>query len=747
MSDESTTYIAPEPKFGYPAGPKLDQQIKARHRRGQFWYVLLGASLIVSILALIALLYTIVNDAFGLAAVEYKNDPTRLVVEQQEKVMLADRDTVSSEDDRELAAGIMNDPYAIGFFGYAYYQQSSDNLTLLAVDGITPDAGNVEDGTYPLARPLFLYSDARVLENNQAANVFINYYLTHVNEEISDVGYFPLSAGRISQAQQTWKQANALDLPAGQWAAINPDGVGGSLSIAGSSTVYPLTQRMLERIKADGFVGDTSDESVGSTAGYRAFCVDGAADIAAGSRPMNQNEFASCRKIGRLPLEFAVGTDALAIVVSAQNDFLTAVTADELRLIFTTAQKWSDVNPNWPDQPIKRFIPGTDSGTLDFFVETVFPIALDELPQPTLVSILADNVSPGLGRRMESEQRFFADQLVFFSQEQWAEACDGATPYAGCTLPPRAKDSVLQLLNENVTEPNIVAVWKLVPSLLRRAAIEQEALEKYPAASLQFTSWVSTTFLRSPQSSTPELAGVRTAVLGSLWVVAITALVSFPLGVGAAIYLEEYATDNRLNRLIQTNISNLAGVPSIIYGMLGLAVFVRALEVITSGTAFGAVAAGATANGRTILSASLTLALLILPIIIISGQEALRSVPNSLRQGGMALGATQWQTIWSHVLPSALPGILTGTILSISRALGETAPLVVVGASTFITTDPTGPFAKFTTLPVQIYQWTSRPQPEFQNLAAAAIVVLLILLLSLNATAVLLRNRYARRAA
>jgi len=243
----------------------------------------------------------------------------------------------------------------------------------------------------------------------------------------------------------------------------------------------------------------------------------------------------------------------------------------------------------------------------------------------------------------------------------------------------------------------------------------------------------------------PELAGVRTAILGSLWVVFITAIIAFPIGVGAAIYLEEYATDNQLNRILQTNINNLAGVPSIIYGMLGLAVFVRALEGITSGALFGAVDASATGNGRTVLAAGLTLALLILPIIIISAQESLRSVPNSMRQGGMALGATKWQTIWAHVLPNAMPGILTGTILSISRTLGETAPLVVVGASTFITTDPTGPFSKFTTLPIQFYQWTSRPQPEFQNLAAAAIVVLLILLLTLNASAIYLRNRFARR--
>jgi phosphate transport system permease protein len=226
--------------------------------------------------------------------------------------------------------------------------------------------------------------------------------------------------------------------------------------------------------------------------------------------------------------------------------------------------------------------------------------------------------------------------------------------------------------------------------------------------------------------------------------------VAIPLGVGAAIYLEEYAamvgnpTLRRINEIIQTNINNLAGVPSIIYGILGLAIFVRALEPITSGTAFG-LADPTTANGRTILSAALTLALLILPLVIINSQEAIKAVPQSLRQAGMGLGATKWQTIWAHVLPNAVPGILTGTILSISRALGETAPLVVIGASTFITVDPTGPFSKFTTLPIQIFQWTARPQDTFRNIAAAAIIVLLILLLTLNAAAVLLRNRYSRR--
>jgi phosphate transport system permease protein len=242
---------------------------------------------------------------------------------------------------------------------------------------------------------------------------------------------------------------------------------------------------------------------------------------------------------------------------------------------------------------------------------------------------------------------------------------------------------------------------------------------------------------------------VRTAILGSLFTILTTIVVAFPIGVGAAIYLEEYARDNAngrswLNRLIQTNITNLAGVPSIIYGMLGLAIFVRALEPLTSGAIFGATDP-TTANGRTILSAGLTLALLVLPLLIINGQEAIRAVPNSLRQASYGLGATQWQTIWHHVLPNAVPGILTGTILAISRAIGETAPLVVIGASTYISFDPDGPFAKFTTLPIQIYQWTSRPQDEFRNIAAAAILVLLALLLTLNAAAIIMRNRYNRK--
>lgn len=342
---------------------------------------------------------------------------------------------------------------------------------------------------------------------------------------------------------------------------------------------------------------------------------------------------------------------------------------------------------------------------------------LATLPKEALIEILKDNVSAGLLRRFESEQ----------------------------PLAERAPEDIYALVLERVVAPQIVETWTLTESLTQRAAIEAQAAQ-IPNSVLEFRSWLTTDFISRPQNSEPQLAGVRTAILGSLWTIAITVLFAFPVGVAAAIYLEEYARDNGLNRIIQTNINNLAGVPSIIYGMLGLAIFVRLLEPITSGAALGAAGdAETTLNGRTILSAGLTLGLLVLPVVIISAQEAIRAVPRTLRQASFGLGATKWQTVWSHVLPNALPGILTGAILAVSRAIGETAPLVVVGASTFITFDPSGPFSRFTTLPAQIYQWSFRAQGEYRNLAAAAIVALVALLLSLNFTAIVLRNRFSRR--
>ena len=343
-------------------------------------------------------------------------------------------------------------------------------------------------------------------------------------------------------------------------------------------------------------------------------------------------------------------------------------------------------------------------------------IPLEKQTKEQLMGVLQGNISQGAYKKLEKDK-----------------------PFAK-----RNQGEVYDLVIDRIVKYKVEETWLLWDSLTNSAEIKASVPSEQSGTELRFVVWFNWDFLRRQQSSDPVLAGVRTAILGSLWTIGITILVAFPLGVMAAIYLEEYATDNWINRIIQTNINNLAGVPSIIYGILGLAIFVRILEPFTSGTLFG-VADPTTANGRTIMSAGLTLTLLVLPLIIINSQEAIRSVPGSLRNASYGIGATKWQTVWSHVLPNSMPGILTGTILAVSRALGETAPLVVIGASTVIFFDPQNAFSKFTTLPIQIYQWTSRPQDEFQFLAAAAIIVLLILLLSLNATAILLRNRFSRR--
>ena len=698
--------------------PDFEHNLPRRNRAAKGWQIALQASTIVGILVLIALLLNILDGAFGYVAVQNTVNPEALVAAVQAEQMLAASNTLASEDDEVLARGIAEDPMAIGFFGYAYYQDHADELRTLAVEGVVSTAETVDSGQYGLSRPLFLYSTAEIMQKPEVA-AYLNFYLDRVNQEIDDVGYFPLGDVALQVSMLSWMNAMGTDTANAEsvsWPVSSPQGLGGEVVAAGSSTVYPLSQRMAERFQEAGYQGVITNESTGSTAGFRAFCVEGTADIANASRPIRREEIELCDKIGRAPVEFRVGTDALAIVVSQENDFLTGVTTEQLQAIFATAETWSDVDPAWPDEPILRFIPGADSGTLDFFVEAVFDQDLADLPKATLVSILEANVSSGLFRRFESELPF----------------------------EDRSQEDVYQLVVERVVEPKVEDTWSLFDSILHRSEVLAEAVAAYPETEIRFASWINPQFIRSPQSTDPEKAGVRTAILGSLWTILITILFAFPLGVMAAIYLEEYAVDNRLNRLIRTNINNLAGVPSIIYGMLGLAVFVRALEPLTSGRLFGLVDP-TTANGRTILAAGLTLGLLILPLIIINAQEAIKAVPTSLRQAGMGLGATKWQTIWHHVLPNAMPGILTGTILAISRAIGETAPLVVVGASTFITVDPTNPFSKFTTLPIQIYQWTSRPQDEFRNIAAAAILVLLLLLLTLNASAVLLRNRFGKR--
>jgi phosphate transport system permease protein len=240
--------------------------------------------------------------------------------------------------------------------------------------------------------------------------------------------------------------------------------------------------------------------------------------------------------------------------------------------------------------------------------------------------------------------------------------------------------------------------------------------------------WVDLVLFFEPPSADPQIAGAEPAILATIYLGILLLVFTVPLGVGTAIYLEEYANRNRwYNRLLEVNIQNLAAVPSIVYGILGLAFLVRGIGL-----------------GRVLLAGAMILTLLVLPTVIIAAREAIRAVPDSIRQGAYALGATKWQVVWRQVLPGATPGIATGAILALSRGLGETAPLLLVGALTYVSFNPTI-MGEFTALPVQIYQWVARPQEEFRVLAASAIIVLLGILLTLNAFAIWLRNRYERR--
>jgi phosphate transport system permease protein len=241
-------------------------------------------------------------------------------------------------------------------------------------------------------------------------------------------------------------------------------------------------------------------------------------------------------------------------------------------------------------------------------------------------------------------------------------------------------------------------------------------------------SRLSWAFLNNIASRRAEEAGVYHALMGSIWVILLTGALALPIGVASAIYLEEYGTRSRVARFIELNIANLAAVPSIIYGLLGLGVFVRLMQM-----------------GQSVMAGAATLALLALPVVILSTREALRTVPSSIREGSYALGATKWQTIWNQVLPMALPGVLTGLILALSRAIGETAPLITIGALTYIPFAPDSVWSKFTVLPIQIFNWVSRPQAEFKANAAAGILVLLALLLSMNAIAIVVRDRHQRQ--
>ncbi|MDZ5783706.1 phosphate ABC transporter permease PstA [Marinococcus luteus] len=229
-------------------------------------------------------------------------------------------------------------------------------------------------------------------------------------------------------------------------------------------------------------------------------------------------------------------------------------------------------------------------------------------------------------------------------------------------------------------------------------------------------------------SRNAEDAGMLAALAGTIWLMIVAAPLSFVLGVGTAVYMEEYAPVNRFTKLLQTNISNLAGVPSVVFGLLGLTIFNRLLGL-----------------GASVLAGGLTLSLLVLPIIVVASREAINAVPTNVKQASYAMGATKWQTIFRIVIPTSLPGILTGTILALSRAIGETAPILVIGALTYVASTPSDLFSNFTAMPVQIYDWTGRPQEEFQNIAAAGIIIILLMLFFMNSIAVFIRTKFQKR--
>lgn len=274
----------------------------------------------------------------------------------------------------------------------------------------------------------------------------------------------------------------------------------------------------------------------------------------------------------------------------------------------------------------------------------------------------------------------------------------------------------------------------LAPALARLLFTAATAVGLIALAALLYTvvrdgtGAIDLGFITNFASRIPDRAGIWPPLVGTIYLMLLVTAMAFPLGLGAALYLEELAPRNALTSMIETNIANLAAVPSIIYGLLGLAIFYRSLSL-----------------GRSLITGALTLTLLVLPVIIIATREALRAVPQSVRLGAMALGATRWQAVYKQVLPAAIPGIMTGTILGLSRAIGETAPLLVAGAAAFVAFTPDHLLDAYTALPIQIFDWIRRPQTDFQTLAAGAILVLLGVLLTMNAIAIVIRNRYGRQ--
>jgi phosphate transport system substrate-binding protein len=317
--------------------------------------------------------------------------------EAGEEQLLSAANLQLSEDDNVLVQGVAGDKGAIGYFGFAYFEENAASLRDLAINGVEPTPETVNAGEYALARPLFIYSDAGVMASKPQVADYINFYLTNVNDEVRDVGYFPAATDALNTALQNWLTAMGVEAAAGaevaaagvSLPAVNPLAVSGDIIVAGSSTVYPLTERMAERFIAEGYAGNVTIDSIGTGAGFERFCVAAETDIANASRAIRDSEVESCAANGRTPIEFRVGTDALAVVVNPENDWIGAegLTVEEVAQLFSAdVTNWSDVNPAWPAEPVKRFSPGTDSGTFDYFIEAVMDPSFPEAGEEQLLS-------------------------------------------------------------------------------------------------------------------------------------------------------------------------------------------------------------------------------------------------------------------------------------------------------------------------------------------------------------------------
>ncbi|MEM8861595.1 MAG: substrate-binding domain-containing protein, partial [Chloroflexota bacterium] len=444
----------------YPIDDELRTFINGRKRRGTIWQSLFLLSLFVAMLVLVVLLLNIINEAFGYVAVENEIEPSSLVRTHFESEMIALPNTTASEDDGDLVDGVADDPNAVGYFGYAFYENNADDLKLISVDGVVPSAETVTSGEYPLARPLYIYTSVETLQENPAVASYINFYLQNVNEVIGEVGYFA-EADSIVDAQLAQIAEFTGDVG-------TPEEVVGEIQVAGSSTVYPLSRQLLINFRKAGFSDTVGIESTGTSAGIRAFC-DGDIQVLNASRPMTLGESINCANNGHQPVEIPVGIDAIAVVANPDNAFLTDISSAELQQIFTEKTAWNEVNSAYPAENIVRFIPGMDSGTLDFFTDNLFAgVTLADMPDEALVAVIGENLGRGRGRALERDQRFLADGFLFDNQEAFDAACAEAEPALACSAPVRDRANLLEVIDAEIVVPQVEETWTLYDSVFNR---------------------------------------------------------------------------------------------------------------------------------------------------------------------------------------------------------------------------------------------------------------------------------------